>query len=306
VRILVTGATGQIGWELQRSLPALGAVLAPDRAQCDFKRPETVAAVMRDVRPDVVVNAAAYTDVDPAERDEATAMAVNAVSAGALAEEAKQLGALLLHFSTDYVFDGFKPTAYVETDPPCPLGVYGRSKLAGEDRVRTCGGDHLILRTAWVYAARRRNFVRSILRLARQPAPLRVVDDQRGTPNWARTLADVTARIVGHAVAERRAGAFASGLFHLTASGVASRYAFACAIVEQAMRLDPRAFPRRPEIVPIATEPRPGVAPRPQNSQLDGSRLAARFGIALPDWQSDLTRCIEEITANGTRDGEPG
>lgn len=306
MRILVTGATGQIGWELQRSLPAVGTVVAPDRAQCDFTRPPTVAAVMRDVRPAIVVNAAAYTDVDAAERDEATAMAVNAVSAGVLAEEAKQLGALLIHFSTDYVFHGEKSTAYVETDAPCPLGAYGRSKLAGEDAVRAGGGDHLILRTAWVYAARRRNFVRTILRLARQPAPLRVVDDQRGTPNWARTLAAATGRIVAQATAERRSGAFASGTFHLTASGAASRYDFACAIVEQAMRLDPQAFPRRPEIVPIATALRPGVAARPQNSQLDGSRLAARFGIALPDWQSDLTRCIEEITANGTRDGEPG
>ena len=154
MRILVTGATGQIGWELQRSLAALGTVAAPDRAQCDFTRPETVAAVMRDVHPDVVVNAAGYTDVDQAERDEAMAIAVNAVSARAIAAETRRLDALLVHFSTDYVFDGDKPTAYVETDPPCPLGAYGRSKLAGEDAVRTDGGDHLILRTSWVFAAR--------------------------------------------------------------------------------------------------------------------------------------------------------
>jgi dTDP-4-dehydrorhamnose reductase len=306
VRILVTGAAGQIGWELQRSLPALGTVVALERAQCDFTRPETVAAAVRDARPDVVVNAAAYTDVDGAERDETTATTVNAVSVGVVAAEARRLGALLVHFSTDYVFDGAKPVAYVETDVPRPLSAYGRSKLAGEEAVRAGGGDHLILRTAWVYAARRRNFVRTILRLAGQPAPLRVVDDQRGTPNWARTLADATGRILARAAEERRSGAFASDIFHLTSAGVASRYAFACAIVEGAMRHDPRAFPRRPEIVPIVTELRPGVAPRPQNSQLDGSRLAARFGSVLPDWQSDLTRCIEEITANGTRDGEPG
>jgi dTDP-4-dehydrorhamnose reductase len=306
VRILVTGATGQIGWELQRSLPALGTVMAPDRVQCDFARPETVAAVMREVRPEVVVNAAAYTDVDQAERDEAAANAVNVVSVGVIAAEAKRLGTLLVHFSTDYVFDGEKPTAYAETDPPCPLGAYGRSKLAGEDAVLAEGGDHLILRTSWVFAVRRRNFVRTILRLARQPDPLHVVDDQRGMPNWARTLADATGRIVAQATAERRSGAFASGTFHLTASGVASRYDFACAIVDDAMRLDPNAFPRRPEIVPIATEARPGVARRPKNSQLDGSRLAARFGIEMPDWQSDLARCIAEIGATGARDGEPG
>lgn len=306
MKLLVTGATGQIGWELQRSLPALGTVVAPDRAQCDFTRPDTIAAVIRDVHPDVVVNAAAYTDVDQAERDEAVVTTVNAVSVGVLAAEAKRLGALLIHFSTDYVFDGAKPTAYVETDPPRPLGAYGRSKLAGEDAVRTDGGDHLILRTSWVFAARRRNFVRTILRLARQPDPLRVVDDQRGTPNWAHTLADATGRIVTQAVAERRSGAFASGTFHLTASGAASRHAFACAIVAGAARLDPQAFWRRPEILPIATEDRPGTARRPRNSQLDGSRLAARFGIELPDWPSDLTRCLEEIIATGARDGEPG
>ncbi len=295
MKILVTGAAGQVGWELQRNLMPLGTIVAADRAACDFARPDSVAALVRDAGPDVIVNAAAYTDVDGAERDEATATAVNGEAVGVIAREAKRLGALLVHYSTDYVFDGAKPGAYVETDPPRPLSAYGRSKLAGEQAVRAVGGDHLALRTGWVFAARRRNFVRAILDRARTGAPLRVVDDQRGTPNWARTLADATAHIVRQAAAERRSGTFASGLFHLTASGAASRHQFACAIVERARALDPQAFPSLPEVVPVATEVRAGVASRPKNSQLDGSLLAARFGITLPDWRSALELCLKDM-----------
>ncbi len=295
MKILVTGAAGQIGWELQRSLTPLGTLVAADRAACDFARLDSVAGLVRDAGADVIVNAAAYTDVDRAERDEATATAVNAEAVGVIAREARRLGALLVHYSTDYVFDGAKPAPYVESDPPRPLSAYGRSKLAGEAAVRGEGGDHLVLRTAWVYAARRRNFVRTILERARTGAPLRVVDDQRGTPNWARTLADATAHIVRQALAERRSGTFASGIFHLTASGAASRHAFARAIIERARALDPQALPSLPDIVPVATDVQPGEARRPQNSQLDGSLLAARFGIALPDWRTALDLCLQDI-----------
>ncbi len=305
LRVLVTGAAGQVGWELQRSLMPLGTIVAADRAACDFARPDSVAALVRDTGADVIVNPAAYTDVDGAERDEAAATAVNADAVGIMAREARRLGALLVHYSTDYVFDGAKPAPYAETDPPRPLSAYGRSKLAGEDAVRRDGGDHLVLRTAWVFAARRRNFVRAILERARTGAPLRVVDDQRGTPNWARTLADATPHIVRQAVAERRSGSFASGIFHLTASGAASRHQFACAIVERARALDPQAFPSLPDIVPVATELRPGEARRPKNSQLDGSRLAARFGITLPDWRSALDLCLRDMTFEPSRSARP-
>ena len=294
MKILITGATGQVGWELARSLMPLGDIVAPARQDCDLSRPEALPQIIRDIRPDIIVNAAAYTAVDRAEAEEALATTVNGTAVGILANEARRLGALLLHYSTDYVFDGAKPAPYVENDSVCPLSAYGRSKLKGEQATRDAGCDHLILRTTWVYAARGQNFVKTILRLARERPNLRIVDDQHGAPTWARNIADATAHILRQVEAERRAHTFVSGTFHLTASGATTWYGFARAILEQARAIHPSVELLAREISPIPSEAYPLPAKRPKNSRLDGAALKARFGIALPQWDAALRMCLEE------------
>ena len=196
MRILVTGANGQVGWELQRTLQTLGDVVACDRGTLDLSDPDSIRGKVREIRPDVIVNAGAYTAVDRAESEPELAMAVNGVAPGVLAEEAKQLGALLLHYSTDYVFDGTKAEPYLESDAPNPVSVYGSSKLAGEKAVEAVGGAYLIFRTSWVYGGRGKNFLLTMLRLAGEREELRVVDDQFGAPTWCRTIAEATAQVV--------------------------------------------------------------------------------------------------------------
>jgi len=193
MRLLVTGANGQVGWELSRNLKPLGDVVALDRRQCDLSQPELLPTVIRSIKPDVIVNAAAYTTVDKAEQEERLATTVNGTAVGVLADESRKAGILLVHYSTDYVFDGDKPSPYTEQDEPHPINAYGRSKLAGETAMRQAGGAYTVLRTSWVYAGRGRNFVRTILRLAGERDELRIVDDQIGTPTWARSIADATA-----------------------------------------------------------------------------------------------------------------
>jgi len=294
MKILVTGADGQVGWELQRSLISLGTVMAVSRAHCDLMRPEAVRALLRDMQPEVIVNAAAYTDVERAEDEEAAATTVNGTSVGLMADEAKRLRALLVHYSTDYVFDGAKSSAYLETDLPRPLSAYGRSKLAGETAIESEGGDYLIMRTSWVYSARRNNFVRAILQRARKAEALRVVDDQHGTPNWARTIAQATGQIVQRALAERRSDEFYSGIYHLTASGATNRYEFARAILAVVTSLEPDTFATA-QIIAVTTADHLMRAVRPKNSQLDGSRLTARFKVAMPDWGPELRLCLQEL-----------
>ena len=289
MRLLVTGAAGQVGWELGRSLASLGEVVALSREQCDLSKPRELPGVIASAKPDVVINAAAYTAVDRAEQEEALATRVNGEAAGVLAEAARRLGALLVHYSTDYVFDGTKNSPYSEDDPPHPINAYGRSKLAGERAIVQCGGRYLILRTSWVYAARGRNFLRTVLRLASERDELRMVDDQVGAPTWARDIADATAAIIGQV--RDADGALAPGIINLTAAGATSWCGFARAILDEAEK-HPGLLRKRPRLQPIVSADYPVPAARPKNSRLCGERLLERFGIALPDWRQSLQQCL--------------
>lgn len=295
MRLLVTGANGQVGWELPRSLMPLGEVIALDRRTCDLARPETLPDIIRDAKPDVLVNAAAYTAVDKAEQEEELATLINGVAVGAMADAARTIGALFVHYSTDYVFDGAKTEPYVEDDAPAPLSAYGRSKLAGEIAIRAAGGDHVILRTSWIYAARGRNFLKTILRLARERDELRIVADQIGAPTWARDIADATAEVIEQAQRERREGQFGAATLHMTAAGATSWHGFAQAIVDRAGDLPPS----RPVVRAIATKDFPTPARRPKNSRLRCDRLRDRFGVSLPDWTVALDACLTELGAQG-------
>jgi dTDP-4-dehydrorhamnose reductase len=279
LRILIAGKNGQIGWELQRALGALGEVTALGRAEMDLSKADAVRARIHEIKPDIIVNAAAYTAVDKAESEPDLAMAVNGVAPGVMAQEAKRLGALLVHYSTDYVFDGTKSSPYIEEDSPNPLSVYGKTKLAGEQAVAASGADYLILRTSWVYSTRGKNFVLTILRLAAERPELKVVGDQHGAPTWARDIAETTARVLDEPK-ER------SGLFHLSASGATSWFGFATEI----LRISGQTTPVRS--IPSSEFPSP--AARPANSVLDNTKFRTRFGFELPSWQSSLQHCLAE------------
>ena len=287
--ILLTGKDGQIGWELQRSLLPLGRVIACGRGELDLVDAEAVRRKLDELRPDVIVNAAAYTAVDKAESEADLAHTINAAAPALLADEAARRGILLVHYSTDYVYDGAKAAPYVEDDAVNPLGAYGRSKLAGEAGIQLSGTDHLIFRTCWVYAARGSNFLRTMLRLAAEREELRVVADQVGAPTWARLIAEATAHALKQALQERRGGNFESGVFHLAAAGETSWHGFASAIVAR------RGGLRAKTVTPIATAEYPLPAARPANSRLNTDRLRARFGLELPDWETCLRLCLEEI-----------
>ncbi|MBI4989346.1 MAG: dTDP-4-dehydrorhamnose reductase [Rhodocyclales bacterium] len=289
MNILLSGRNGQVGWELQRTLLPLGRVAAFGHRELDLADAAAVRRKLDEVRPDAIVNAAAYTAVDKAESEPDLAHAINAAAPALLAQEAAQRGALLIHYSTDYVYDGAKAAPYVETDPTNPLGAYGRSKLAGEEGVRAAGADHLIFRTSWVYSSRGSNFLRTILRLAAEREELRVVVDQIGAPTWARLIAEATAQALKQAMQERKNGAFKGGVFHLAATGETSWHGFASAIVAQ------RAGLRVKAVTPITTADYPLPAPRPANSRLNTDKFRARFGLALPAWRDCLQLCLEEI-----------
>jgi len=300
-RILVVGRSGQLAWELRRSLLPLGEVSAVERPEVDLARPQTLVPVLDRVRPDVIFNAAAYTAVDRAESEAELARAINAEAPALLAREALRRGALLVHYSTDYVFDGTKPQPYAESDAPGPLGVYGASKLAGERAVLESGADSLCLRASWVYAARGRNFLRTMLRLGAERERLRVVADQIGAPTWARYLAEASAQIVARALRERAGGAFASALFHLSAAGETSWHGFANAIFERVRRIDPSIALRVAEVVAIATADYPLPARRPANSRLACEAVRERFGIEIPHWSVGLDLCLEDLLAGAQR-----
>jgi len=289
VNILLTGKNGQVGWELARTLLPLGHVTACGHGELELADAAAVRRKLDEVRPDVIVNAAAYTAVDKAESEPELAEAVNAAAPALLAQEAARRGALLIHYSTDYVYDGAKAAPYVETDPTGPLGAYGRSKLAGEAGIRAAGCDHLIFRTSWVYSVRGANFLRTILRVAAEREELRVVADQIGAPTWARLIAEATAHALRQAMQEPGSGKFASGVFHLTTAGETSWHGFASAIVAGRDGLRVKA------VTPITTAEYPLPAPRPANSRLDTGAFRARFGLALPDWRDCLQLCLEEI-----------
>jgi dTDP-4-dehydrorhamnose reductase len=290
-RFLVTGASGQLGFELARALAPLGTVIGTDRATLDLADAHAIAAAMRAHRPDVVVNAAAYTAVDAAERDEDAARAVNGVAPGVFAEEAKRAGALLVHFSTDYVFDGRATGAYDEDAPVGPLSAYGRSKLEGERAIAATGAAAIVFRTSWVYAARGRNFLLTMRRLARERDEIRVVDDQRGTPNWSAALARATARVLAQGT---DALAARSGTYHMTSRGATTWYGFARAIVDDLAKRDADGK-RIARVVPINTAQYPTPATRPANSVLDDRRFVRTFGFALPDWRDALAECLSGI-----------
>jgi dTDP-4-dehydrorhamnose reductase len=293
MRILLLGGNGQLGTELRRSLPPLGELVVGTRdgrlgdgtdcERADFDAPDALAELVARLAPDVVVNAAAYTQVDKAETEPEAAFRANAQAPAALAEACARRGALLVHYSTDYVFDGRGTRPYREDDPTAPLGVYGASKLAGEAAVRGSGARHLVFRTAWVYAAHGRNFLRTMLRLAAEREELRVVADQRGTPTPAALIADATTRILQRQPAH-------SGLWHLTAASETSWHGFAEAIVERAHALG--LLPRKPRVVPIATSDYPTPAARPAYSVLDCSKLQHDFALTLPNWRTALDNTI--------------
>lgn len=294
--ILLLGKDGQVGWQLQRSLAPLGKLVACGRAECDLSNQDEVRAVVRQLRPAVIVNASAYTAVDKAESDIEAAFAVNAVAPRILAEEAATLGGLLVHYSTDYVFSGSKLGAYVEHDSTGPQGVYGRSKLAGEEAIRAVGGKSLIFRTSWVFGARGGNFVKTILRLARERDRLTVVDDQVGSPTPAELIAAVTGMVLADLRCGQRLAEGENRLYHLAAANPVSWCAFARSIVEQAAAIPGFSLRATPQsIVPISTAEYPTPARRPANSRLDCQRLEADFGLCMPDWQPYLARMLEEL-----------
>lgn len=288
-RILVTGANGQMGRELQRSLQPLGSVVAPDRGAFDLSQPDAMRATIRDLRPAVLVNAAAYTAVDRAESEPDLAMAINGVAPGVMAEEMSRLGGALIHFSTDYVFDGIGHTPWKESDAPNPLGVYGRTKLAGERVIEAVGPEHLILRTSWLYGRHGNNFVRTVIRLALERDELRIVADQIGAPTWCRELADWVADIVAQVTSSAMSTPDAYGVFHLAAGGSASWHQLAQAVVRCAPEL---AHRRHVTVVPIASHEYPLPAKRPAFSVFDTTRARRVFGIDPVSWEIALTRCM--------------
>jgi dTDP-4-dehydrorhamnose reductase len=294
MKILLFGKNGQIGWELNRSLLPLGEINAFGREQADFLKPESLRDIVREVKPEIIVNAVAYTAVDKAEEEEDLAARINGVVPGVLAEEALKLSALLVHYSTDYVFDGRKASPYVETDTPNPVNAYGRTKLAGELAVQSSGCDYLILRTSWVYASRANNFMLTMLKLAQEREEISVVADQIGAPTTARLIADTTVLCVHQVMKERIAGIFSSGLYHLTASGHTSWYGFTKEIVSLANQSAKLQLTIK-DIKAIPTSDYPTPATRPMNSQLSLTKLESIFSLKMPDWKKSLSVCIAEI-----------
>ncbi|MGT0191870.1 dTDP-4-dehydrorhamnose reductase [Burkholderia pyrrocinia] len=295
MKIVVTGANGQVGWELSRSLSVLGQVIPLGREGADLTRPDTLSRVIDELTPDVVINAAAYTAVDAAETDIETANTVNAEAVGELARATKRIGGLFVHYSTDYVFDGTKTSPYMESDATCPINAYGASKLGGEVAVEQAGGDWLTFRTTWVFAARGKNFLRTMLRLAKEREALSVVADQFGAPTWARSIADGTAHALVAAICERKAGSFESGLYHMTSAGRTSWHGFAEAVFAS-WRSVPGASPLAVKAVtPIPSSAYPVPAKRPVNSVLANDALNARFGIELPDWRYAVELCVRDL-----------
>lgn len=293
-KLLLLGKNGQVGWELQRALAPLGTVIAMDRHQADLSRPDTLAAVVEDVRPQVIVNAAAYTAVDKAESEVELASAVNAEAPARLAEAAHKVGARLVHYSTDYVFSGDKEGSYLETDTTGPTSVYGQTKLAGEQGVIAASARNFVFRTCWVYGRHGGNFVKTILRLAKERSELRVVADQIGAPTPAALIADVTAQVLGQ-VLRRPDLVPAGGLYHLATAGETSWHGFARRIVAEAAALGAELSLTPDAIEAIPTSGYPLPAPRPANSRLDCSKLQNAFNLYLPDWQAPLAQILSEI-----------
>ena len=295
MKILLLGKNGQVGWELQRSLAPLGQVVALDRhstvACGDLSRPDELAQTVRELRPDVIVNAAAHTAVDRAETDIELATVLNATAPAALAQAARAVGAWLVHYSTDYVFNGEGTTPWRESDITAPLNVYGRTKQDGEMAIAHSGCQHLIFRTSWVYASRGGNFAKTMLRLAQERDRLTVIDDQWGAPTGADLIADVTAQ----ALAQAQQGRAASGIYHLVAAGHTSWHGYAQHVIETARRLQPATDWRVQEVAPVPSSAFVTAAHRPHNSRMDTTKIQEAFGLSLPPWQQGVDRMLAEI-----------
>ena len=294
MKILLFGKGGQVGWELQRSLAPLGEVVALDHDSTDycgnFSNPAGLLDTVRDVKPDIIVNAAAHTAVDKAESEPDLVRTLNATAPGLLAQEAQRLGAWLVHYSTDYVFDGSGERAWCETDTPAPLSVYGQTKFEGEQLIQASCQRHLVFRTSWVYAARGGNFARTMLRLAQERDRLTVIDDQIGAPTGAELLADVTA----HALRQVMRRPEDAGLYHLVASGETSWWGYATHVLAQAQRLQPGLQIKASEVLAVPSSAFATAARRPHNSRLDTRKLQTTFGLRLPSWQEGVDRMLAE------------
>lgn len=291
MKILLTGARGQVGWELRRTLATLGTVVATDSQSLDLTRSDVIRSRIRELKPDIIVNPAAYTAVDKAESDPDVARAVNAMAPRVLAEEAASLGALLVHYSTDYVFDGRGDAPWQESDATAPLNIYGASKLEGEQAIQAVGGRYLIFRTSWVYGNRGANFLLTMQRLMRERAELKIVADQVGAPTWCRSIAEATAQVLAQVAVSPVTSIVESsnpvwGIYHMTNAGETSWHGFALAIAEEGGL--------GTQLLPIPTKSYPTPAKRPLNSRLDNARLAETFGIRLPDWRSALQMCVDQ------------
>lgn len=307
LKILLIGKTGQVGADLAALLPSLGEVVGLDRNELDLRKLDEIRGRILEARPNVIVNAAGYTAVDQAETDEDLAIAINAKAPAVMAEAAKQIGAALVHYSTDYVFDGLKGAPYTEEDAANPINAYGRTKLEGERAIQAAGVPHLIFRCSWVYATRGKNFLLSILRLATEREELRIVRDQKGAPTWSREIAAATARVLRqlfNATDAARSIERATGIYHMTAAGETTWYDFARAILEEAAFI-PTTTPwfasatqGRPliakRVVPIATSEYPTPARRPPYSVLSNARLSNAFGLQLPEWRAQLREAFRE------------
>jgi dTDP-4-dehydrorhamnose reductase len=296
MKILLLGKNGQVGWELQRSLAPLGEVVAldfdsPGPLTADFSAPESLAATVRAVAPQIIVNAAAHTAVDKAESEPDFAHALNAASPAVLAREAKTLGAWLMHYSTDYVFDGSGSTPWVEDSPTGPLSVYGRTKLEGEEAIRKSGCRHLIFRTSWVYAARGGNFAKTMLKLAQERDRLTVIDDQIGSPTGADLLADLTAHALRHSLHHPEV----AGTYHAVAQGETSWHGYAKRVVEFARAKGLPIKVAVDAIAPVPTSTFPTPAKRPHNSRMNTSKLCSTFDVNLPGWQTGVERMLTEV-----------
>ena len=300
MKTLLLGANGQVGWELRRSLVPIGEVKACDRQTIDLERQDMLRAAIRDYRPELIVNAAAYTSVDKAEADRDTAKRINADAVGLMATEAKRIDAVLVHYSTDYVFDGTKTGPYTETDTPNPLNVYGRTKLEGEEAIRDSGCRHFILRTSWVYSARRANFLQTMLRMAQERETLDVVIDQRGAPSSARLIAEVSVLGIYNFARTQRHNESILGTYNVSATGETNRYEMVCYLLGEAQKCSIRLRCPPENVLPIALTKYPLPAKRPMNTLLSIQKLSSTFGVDLPKWQSGIQHTVQELSLTHT------
>ncbi len=299
-KILLLGCNGQVGWELQRSLAPLAPLLACDRQKADLSDLLGLELLLRREQPDIIVNAGAYTAVDRAESDISSARRINSEAPALLAKVAHELDAWLVHYSTDYVFDGSGNQPIQEDAATGPLSIYGQTKLEGEQAIRASGCSHLIFRTSWVYATRGANFAKTMLRLAKDREELRVIADQHGAPTSAELIADITALVLQRLACDAELKARASGTYHLVASGETSWHRYAQFVIDEATRLGANLRTRSERILPISTDEYPLPAKRPANSRLDNGKLQKNFDLVMPNWQHHVQRMIQEVIEQGT------